>query len=95
MGVYGEEIPKDVDPLPTFITAYPTKGSRLISVAQDEGIEGGVSDGRDLTLADAIAPHWFTPPEGTEMYDCSPCVFVCLHVHIYVAMYLCIVLLRI
>ena len=77
MGVYGEEIPKDVDPLPTFITAYPTKGSRLISVAQDEGIEGGVSDGRGLTLADTIAPHWFTPPEGTIVLHVSLYVYTC------------------
>ena len=63
--MYGEELPKEVDPLPTLLTAYPMRGSRLISIAQDEGIEGCVAEGWGLTLADTIAPHWFIPPEGT------------------------------
>lgn len=63
--MYGEELPKEVDPLPTLLTAHPLKGSRLINVTQDEGIGGGMAEGRSLTLADTIAPHWFIPPEGT------------------------------
>lgn len=62
--MYGEELPKEVDPLPTLLTAYPMRGSRLISITQDEGIDGDVAEGCGLTLADTIAPHWFIPPEG-------------------------------
>ena len=64
--MYGEEVPREVDPLPTLLTAYPVRGLKLVSIAQDEGIDGGVAEGRDLTLADTIAPHWFIPPEGGE-----------------------------
>ena len=64
VGVYGEDLPKEVDSFPTLLTSRPLKGSRLINISQDEGIDGGVFDGRGPTLADTIAPHWFTPPEG-------------------------------
>lgn len=49
---------------PTLLTCRPLKRSTLVDITQDEGIDGGVADGRGLTLADTIAPHWFIPPEG-------------------------------
>ena len=64
VGVYGEDLPKEVDSFSTLLTSRPVKGSTLVNVTQDEGIDGGVADGRGLTLADTIAPHWFIPPEG-------------------------------
>lgn len=64
--MYGEEVPKEVDPLPSLLSANPIQGSMLINIAPDEGIDGGMVEGRGLTLADTIAPHWFIPPEGAE-----------------------------
>ena len=42
------------------------RGVDLVTTAQeDEGYGGGGQDeGSGITLADTIAPHWFTPPEG-------------------------------
>ena len=62
--MYGEDLPKEVDSYPTLLTSRSLKGARLVNITQDEGIDGGVVDGCGLTLADTIAPHWFTPPEG-------------------------------
>lgn len=71
VGVYGEDLPKEMDSFPTLLTSRPLKGSTLVNVMQDEGIDGGVADGRGLTLADSIAPHWFTPPEGDARLEYS------------------------
>ena len=69
--MYGEDLPKDMDSFPTLLTSRPLKGSTLVNITQDEGIDGGVSDGRGLTLADTIAPHWFIPPEGNSRLKCN------------------------
>ena len=88
VGIYGEELAKDVDPLPTLVMAYPVRGSRLISIAQDEGIEWGMADGRALTLADTIAPHWFVPPEGERLLYIL-LAYRCTFMHALMNMYHC------
>ena len=62
-----------MDSFPTLLTSRPLKGSTLVNITQDEGIDGGVADGCGLTLADTIAPHWFIPPEGKSRLKC--CTF--------------------
>ena len=69
--MYGEDLPKEVDSFPTLLTSRPLKGSTLVNITQDEGISGGVTGERGLTLADTIAPHWFIPPEGNARLQCK------------------------
>ena len=76
--MYGEDLSKEVDSFPTLLTSRPLKGSTLVNIThtQDEGIDGGVADGRGLTLADTIAPHWFIPPEGNSTLKCHNFILI-------------------
>ena len=62
VGLHGQEFPEDVTP-PTFLSACPVEAG-LVDLPGDEGRDNGEPTAR-LTLADTIAPHWFSPPEGT------------------------------
>ena len=62
VGLYGQEFSEDVTP-PTFLSACPVEAGLVDLPGEEEG-PGGEPTER-LTLADTIAPHWFSPPEGS------------------------------
>lgn len=70
IGLYGQEFSEDSAPL-SFLSAYPVEAG-LVDVEEGAGQE---DPGERLTLADTIAPHWFSPPEGT---------FVSIPTHVHV-----------
>ena len=66
VGLHGQELTAEFGPPVTLLTALPVGTGSLVDL--EEGDEAGVTWGGGITLADSIAPHWFTPPEG--MYVC-------------------------
>lgn len=67
VGIHGRDFLED-DALPTMLSARPMKGAGLVNVGEQEGEDEGVAEVRGLSLADTIAPHWFTPP-NCESHD--------------------------
>ena len=62
VGLYGQEFSEDVTP-PTFLSACPVEAGLVDLPGEEEGLGGEPTE--RLTLADTIAPHWFSPPEGS------------------------------
>lgn len=60
VGLHGQEFPDDASP-PPLLSAYPVEPG-LVDLSSEAG-RGEPTE--KLTLADTIAPHWFSPPEGT------------------------------
>lgn len=59
IGLHGQEFPEDTPP-PCLLSACPVEAG-LVDLP-GEGERGEPTE--KLTLADTIAPHWFSPPEG-------------------------------
>lgn len=69
VGVYGQQLSKRAELYPTLLTAHPVRGVDLVSVGEeDEGYSG--AGGQGISLADTVAPTWFTPPEGNLNTRC-------------------------
>ena len=77
VGQHGQDFTEEDAP-PTMLSARPTKGEGLVDLGEgqkeeekeeDEGV-GDMIDAKGLSLADTVAPHWFTPP-NSESHDMS------------------------
>ena len=78
VGLHGQMFPEDAS-LPPLLSAYPVEPG-LVDLS---GERAGGEPTEKLTLADTIAPHWFSPPEGVVYTT----IYTFLHLYMY--MYMC------